>query len=86
MTAPETIRQLTEKGIRLEIQGDQIHVKAPKGVLTDEVRVQIRSIKRRLIEQCDRCRNLEARGVSVLQCRDCDAVEKGRSDKWDRSG
>lgn len=87
MTAPEVLRELDSLGVRLDIRGDKVHYVAPKGVMTPERKERLREIKPHLLallgeppayrraprgQWCGRCIELEARGVAVLGCSECD--------------
>ena len=73
MTAPEILCGLTAKGVHVDVIGDRLHVRAPKGVLTEDVVAQLREVKPHLLEllgeppayqkakpheQCERCQGL----------------------------
>lgn len=87
MTAPQFLRELAGLGVRMGVVGDRLKVRAARGVLTEEVKAQLLELKPHLLELlaeprayrraprdqwCGRCIELEARGVAVLGCSECD--------------
>ena len=86
-SAVRTLRALAKRGVRLDVQAGQIHYEIPRDLPADDVLEQIRFVKPHLLEllddpetyrraapadQCEQCREMEAQGVSVLRCSDCD--------------
>lgn len=49
MIAAALLDELTQRGVRLSANGDRLHVKAPAGVPTSEVRAELRSVKAELL-------------------------------------
>lgn len=88
MTAPEILRDLAARGVELEVRDGQLLVRARRSVLRDEVvRAELDAVKPHMIdllagpithrradpsEQCDRCRELETKGIRVIACSECD--------------
>lgn len=54
MTARDLLEELGERDVRLEAEGLVLHVDAPTGVATDELRAALRKHKRDLIRLLER--------------------------------
>lgn len=50
MNAPELLENLTEQGVRLWVNNDKLSIRAPKGVMTPEIRDHLADNKTRLLE------------------------------------
>lgn len=51
MSAVQLIHQCRDAGIRLQARGDRLHVEAPRGVVTPELRQQLAEHKADLLDQ-----------------------------------
>lgn len=87
MNPVKVLREFDRLGVRIDVRSGRVHYDAPKGVMTPERVERLRSVKDHLIElldgppthrraipaeRCHRCRELEAQGVRVLACSECD--------------
>lgn len=83
----DVLREFDALGVRLDVRGDRIRYDAPEGVMTPERKARLLGVKPHILELigepptyrraprdqwCGRCIELEARGVAVLGCSECD--------------
>ena len=50
-TATALLSRLAEQGVRLSVDGDALHVDAPRGLLTDELRGELAANKPALLDE-----------------------------------
>ncbi len=56
MTVVELLLELHERGIELEVDGDRLRTRGPKGALTDQLRAQLAAHKQDVLKQLRRAR------------------------------
>ena len=90
-TSPvDILREFDQLGIRLAVRGSKVHYDAPVGIMTADRLDLLRAVKPHLLQllegsvthgkaapdrHCARCRDLEARGIPIMRCNECDAEE-----------
>lgn len=88
--ALRALRKLEDLGVRVDVVEGQVAYEAPRELAPEAYIDQVRFVKRHVLETtkgwpavylrapreqwCPSCRDLEARGVAVLHCSDCDLL------------
>ena len=64
MTARDLLAQVTDLGVELTLEGDNIRYQAPKGVLTPDIRAALRQSKPQLIQLLSKSRTTRVAAIS----------------------